>query len=293
MDLFMQLVVSGVIMGCIYVLIAMGYGLIYGTTGEFHVAHGGVFTFSGYFGYMFLEKLGLNLVFTLILTAILAAVMGMVIQTLIFEPMRRKGASHIHIFIASMGMLIILENLSSLLFGVQPLNITNEALKKPIDLGSFIVTPLQIIIMVVTALVVIGLLLFLRYSKFGIAIRGVSDSKEMATIVGIKPARINLFVYAIGSAVTAPAGVLLAMESGATPFRGTFLILLGAMAMIIGGIGSVAGAAIAAMLMSLVQNLAVWQIPAEWMNVIMMTVLLVIIFVRPQGIFGAKMSTKV
>lgn len=291
MELLLQLLLNGFIMGSIYMLLAMGYGLIYGTTNEFHVAHGGVFTFSSYIGYLCYEKLGLNLWLTFIVSILFAGMLGMLIQSVIYSPMRKKGAPHLTIFIASLGVLIVLENLASILFGVSPLQFSVGTMKQPIHLGSVVITPIQLIILSVSLVFLIAITSYLRFTRVGRAIRGVSDSKEVARVVGINISRINLIVYGLGSMLAAPAGVLLAIEAGATPYRGTVLVLLAAIAMIIGGIGSVTGAALAGILLALFQNLSVWQFPSEWQNVISFGLFLLLIFLKPTGFFGSKVTS--
>lgn len=293
MELFLQLCVSGVAAGSIYALIAMGYGLIYGTTGEFHVAHGGVFTFSGYIGYLAYEKWGMGLFGAVIAAVFFAVLAGMLIQTVLYETMRKRQASHLSIFIASLGLLIVLENLSSIIFGYSPLQFSDQALKNPVTIGSISFTPLQLIIVLFSILTVLIVLIFLKFSRTGKAIRGVADSKDMAKIVGMNPAKINMIVYGLGSAIAAPAAVFLSFDAGATPYRGTLLVLLAAIAMIIGGIGSAGGAAFAGLLLGLCQNLSVLFVSSQWSNVVTFSIFLLIIFLIPTGFFGTKVRKKI
>ncbi len=293
MDLFLQLLISGLSAGSIYALIAMGYGLIYGTTGEFHVAHGGIFTLSGYIGYIAFEKWGLGLTGAILIAVLFSTAMGILVQSLLYQNMRKRNASHLTIFIAALGLLIVLENLSSILFGYSPLQFTDTGLKKPIAFGGVSITSLQIIIIFITGAVILSALLFLKLSRTGKSIRGVADSIEMAKIVGMSPNHVYLIVYGLGSAIAAPAAVLLAYDAGAVPYRGTILILLAAIAMIIGGIGSAGGAALAGILLGLSQNLSVLFVSSEWSNIVTFSLFLVLIFLIPTGLFGTKKAKKV
>lgn len=293
MELFLQLLVSGLALGSLYALLSMGYGLIYGTTGEFHVAHAGIFTFTGYFGYIAHEKWQLGLPASIVIATVFAALMGVVLQSLFYEPMRRKNASHLTIFIAALGLMIVLENVASIIFGYAPLQFTDNGLKSPIRLKLFSFTPLQLVIVLTAAAVTVVVLLYLKKSRMGKAIRGVADSPEMAKIIGMSPQKVHIAVYALGSAISAPAAVLLAFDSGAVPYRGTMLILLAAIAMILGGIGSPGGAALAGLILGLSQNLALLFVPAEWANIFTFTLFLIIIFLIPTGFFGVKMAKKI
>jgi branched-chain amino acid transport system permease protein len=132
---------------------------------------------------------------------------------------------------------------------------------------------------------------FLRYSLWGRAIRAVSSSPEMARTVGIDLKRVHLLTYAVGSAISAPAGILVAMDVGVEPYRGTTFVLLASVAVIMGGIGSIPGALLGALFLALLENLGVWKIPSEWQSTISFGVFLVFIVVRPRGFFGRRIQS--
>ena len=134
-------------------------------------------------------------------------------------------------------------------------------------------------------------MLFLKRSRWGQAIRAVSSSPEMARTVGIDLKRVHLLTYAIGSALAAPAGILVAMDVGAEPFRGTRFVLLASVAVIMGGIGSIPGAMLGGLFLGLLENVGIWKLPSEWQSAISFGVFLLFIVLRPRGFFGRSVQS--
>ncbi len=226
MDLVLQLAATGVVVGSLYALCALGWGIIYGTTLHFHVAHGAVFTLAAYYAYVGQKLLGLPLAAAVIVAIAAAAASGLLIDRLLYQPLERRGAVRTTLFIASLGLLILVENALAILFTPDPLRMDIGVLQTSIRLGPVFLTYLHV---ATVALAVIGyaaLVLFLKRTRWGQAIRAVSSSPDMARTVGINLGRVHLLTYAIGSAISAPAGILVAMDVGAEPYRGTTFVLL-------------------------------------------------------------------
>jgi branched-chain amino acid transport system permease protein len=291
LDLFLQLAATGLVVGSLYVLCAIGWGLIYGTTLHFHVAHGAVFTLAAYYAYAAQKFLHLPLALAVIAAIAAAALSGMLIDLLIYQPLERRGAIRTTLFIASLGLLTLIENVLAIIFTPDPLRLDVGWLAESVQLGPVFLTRLHLVSVATAILGFLALMVFLKYSLWGQAIRAVSSSPEMARTVGIDLKRVHLLTYAVGSAVTAPAGILLAMDVGAEPYRGTTFVLLASVAVIIGGIGSIPGAALGALFLALLENLGVWKIPSEWQSTISFGVFLIFIVVRPRGFFGRKIQS--
>lgn len=291
MDLFFQLAATGLVVGSLYVLCALGWGLIYGTTLHFHVAHGAVFTLAAYYAYAGQKLLGLPLAVAVVAAIAAAALSGLLIDFLIYQPLERRGAIRTTLFIASLGLLTLIENLLAILFTPDPLRMDVGRLADAVQLGPVYLTRLHLISVACAVIGYLALMAFLRYSLWGRAIRAVSSSPEMARTVGIDLRRVHLLTYAVGSAISAPAGILLAMDVGVEPYRGTTFVLLASVAVILGGIGSIPGALLGALVLALLENLGVWKIPSEWQSSISFGVFLFFIVVRPRGFFGRKVQS--
>ena len=291
MDLFLQLAATGLVVGSLYVLCALGWGLIYGTTLHFHVAHGAVFTLAAYYAYAAQKFLGLPLAVAVIGAIAAAALSGLLIDLLVYQPLERRGAIRTTLFIASLGLLTLIENLLAIIFSPDPLRMDVGWLADAVQLGPVFLTRLHLVSLATAILGFLALMAFLKYSLWGQAIRAVSSSSEMARTVGIDLKRVHLLTYAVGSAISAPAGILVAMDVGVEPYRGTAFVLLASVAVIMGGIGSIPGALLGALFLALLENLGVWKIPSEWQSSISFGVFLIFIVVRPRGLFGRKIQS--
>lgn len=291
MDLFLQLAATGLVVGSLYVLCALGWGLIYGTTLHFHVAHGAVFTLAAYYAYAAQKLLGLPLAVAVIGAIVAAAFSGVLIDLFIYQPLERRGAIRTTLFIASLGLLTLIENTLAIIFTPDPLRMEVGWLADSVQLGPVFLTKLHLVSVATAIGGFLALMAFLKYSLLGQAIRAVSSSPEMARTVGIDLRRVHLLTYAVGSAVSAPAGILLAMDVGVEPYRGTTFVLLASVAVIMGGIGSIPGALLGALFLALLENIGVWKIPSEWQSTISFGAFLIFIVVRPRGLFGRKIQS--
>lgn len=291
MDLVLQLLATGLVVGSLYVLCAIGWGLIYGTTLHFHVAHGAVFTLAAYYAYVGQQRLGLPLVLAFVLAVVAAGVSGLLIDLLLYQRLERRGAIRTTLFISSLGLLILVENLLAIVFTPDPLRMDVGWLANPVRLGPVFLNYLHVLSVALAAVGYLALMVFLRHSRWGQAIRAVSSSPEMARTVGIDLGRVHLVTYAIGSAISAPAGILVAMDVGAEPHRGTTFVLLASVGVIMGGIGSIPGALLGGLFLALLENLGVWKIPSEWQSAISFGAFLVFIVVRPRGLFGRRIQS--
>jgi len=291
LDLFLQLAATGLVVGSLYALCALGWGLIYGTTLHFHVAHGAVFTLAAYYAYAGQKLLGLPLAAAVIGAIAAAALSGLLIDFFIYQPLERRGALRTTLFIASLGLLTLIENLLAILFTPDPLRMDVGWLADAVQIGPVFLTRLHLVSVASATLGFLALMAFLRYSLSGRAIRAVASSPEMARTVGIDLRRVHLLTYAVGSAISAPAGILVAMDVGVEPYRGTTFVLLASVAVIMGGIGSIPGALLGALVLALLENLGVWKIPSEWQSSISFGVFLFFIVVRPRGFFGRKVQS--
>jgi branched-chain amino acid transport system permease protein len=290
-DLLLQLLATGLVVGSIYGLCALGWGLIYGTTLHFHVAHGAVFSLAAYYAYVGQKRLGLPLILAVAAAILAAAASGLLIDLLLYRRLERRGATRTTLFISSLGLLIVVENLLAIIFTPDPLRMDIGMLQNPVRLGPVFLTWLHVLAVALAVVGYAALALFLKYSRWGQAIRAVSSSPEMARTVGIDLGRVHLLTYAIGSAIAAPSGIIVAMDVGAEPYRGTAYVLLASVGVIMGGIGSIPGALVGGVFLGLLENLGVWKIPSEWQSAISFGAFLLFIVIRPRGFFGRKVQS--
>jgi len=288
--MFPQLLINGLIAGAIYALVASGFSLIFSTAKFIHFAHGSTVAVGAYLLHLFYGILNLNFWLAVILTIPAAALSGWLINRLIYHPLRKRGASNTILLMASIGLLILIESLILLIFGADVKTIGFLEIVKGIEIGGAIITPLQIVIIIVSVLLLIGLFLLMKKTKLGKAMRVVSDNKDVAEIVGISSRRIYAYTFLIGSAIAGIAGILVGMEQNLEPTMGTNLMIKGFTGAIIGGVSSVPGAVVGSFILGIVENFGIWFLPSGYKDAIAFIILFVFLIFRPSGLFGKKVK---
>lgn len=287
MDLLLQLLANGLVAGSGWAMVALGFGLIFRVTGTFHLAHGSVYAAAGYLAYTLAGELGLAWAPAFALAAAGATVLGCLIDLAIYRPLRAREASGFVVLVSSIGVAVFLNNLFGLVWSHQVRNLTIAA-GPGYALGPVTLSGVQVATVAVAAGATAGLLAFLGRSRVGLAMRAVANTPFMARTVGIPVERVRLVTFAAGSLLAAPAGILTTLDTGARPDMGLAVVLMGTIAVFVGGIGSLPGAALAALGLGLVINLGIWQWSARWQDAIAFSVLLLVVVVRPRGLFGIR-----
>jgi branched-chain amino acid transport system permease protein len=294
-----QLICNGLISGTIYALVALGFAVIYRTLRFFHFAHGVVYACGAYLAYSVLSivyspsigsgQVGVAEWGIAILAGVIGAgIVGILIDRLIYKPLRKKKAPNLVFLLASFGVFIFIQNLLQLIFGAQILTIRTGPVKEGHHFLGAVITNTQILILAASAALCFGLWLFFKKTKLGKAMRAVADDRIAASAVGINPERIILAAFAIGSALAGAAGILISLETDIEPTMGMNAILKGIIASIIGGIGSIPGALFGGLFLGIAENLGIWKISAGWKDCIAFVILIVFLLFRPGGIMGVK-----
>jgi len=280
-----QLFVNGLIAGGVYSLVALGFGLIYSTARFFHFAHGAVYAVGAYLTYAG-WLLGLSLYVAIPLAVIGTAMLGALIDVGIYRPLRKKNASSLILLLASLGLFTVIQNFISLIFGDDTKTIRSGAVTEGLPLFGARITPIQIAIIIVSALLILLCWILMKRTKVGKAMRAVANDPELARVVGIEPDRVILFTFALGSALAAVAAILISLDTDMTPMMGFYALLMGVVAVIAGGVGSIPGAALGGLLVGMAQHLGVWKIPTQWQDTIVFLILIFFLLFRPQGFLG-------
>lgn len=270
---------------------AVGFALIYNATRMLHLAHGAVFTFGGYALYVAHVKLGVPFVLALLVSVLLTAAFGMLNELLVYRPLRRRGSSHAAILIASIGILTLFQALFALIFGTTTLNMHEGALST-FDVGGLVLTELHVMAAVVSIVIFPLLQWFLTATRYGQALRALADNPRLAVIYGIDTDRFYLIIFALGSALAAVSVSLSAFDQGVRPEMGFSIMFVALIAVIVGGIGYLPGAAAGGMVLGLLQNLSLWQLSSQWQEIVLFGALIAFLVFRPEGIFGHLQVTR-
>jgi branched-chain amino acid transport system permease protein len=281
-----QYVVNGLNAGATCALVALGFGLIFHVCGFFHFAHGGVYALGAYTAYALIRLVGWPIWCAVPSAILIAALAGATIDLSVYRPLRRIRATPLAILIASLGLLLVIQNGLSLVFGDDTKSLRVGDMGEAYSILGARLTAIQIMT-IFTVIVVVGTLNFLfSFSGFGKKLRAVANDPELASIFGVNTKTVVTITFMFGSAIAGLAAILAAFDTDLTPVMG-FKVLLGAVvAVIVGGRGSTLGVLLGGLLVGMAQHLAVWKLPAQWQDTSVFIILVVFLLFRPQGFLG-------
>ena len=291
---FLSFLISGLSLGSVYALIALGYTMVYGIAKMLNFAHGDVIMVGAYIIYVVSTMQGLPLWVGILASVAGCTVLGMLIERLAYKPLR--GAQSLAVLITAIGVSYFLQNAALLIFGSSPKSFSSVINRKPIRLfsGDLVISWEAILTLSVSILIMIALTVFINKSKQGKAMRAVSEDRDAAQLMGINVNRTITLTFAIGSALAAVAGILLCSSYPTlTPYTGAMPGIKAFTAAVFGGIGSIPGAMLGGVLIGIIQMLANGYISTQLSDAIVFAVLIIVLLVKPTGLLGKKINEKV
>ena len=281
-----QLAINGLIAGSIYALVALGFTVIYGTVRFFHFAHGAVYAVGAYLAWLAVMQLGIPMIPGVILACLLAGALGVLIDVAVYRPLRASKAPNLVLLLASFGIFVFLNNALQLTFGADIKSLRTGPVKEGYHVLGAVITDVQIAILIACLILAFALIVFVKATRLGKAIRAVADDPVAASLVGIHSERIIRTSFFLGSVLAGAAGILVSLETNIEPTMGMNAILKGIIAAVIGGIGSIPGALVGGLVIGLAENLGVWGISSGWKDAIAFAILVGFLLFRPSGVFG-------
>lgn len=300
MSEFLQQLVNGITWGSVYALIALGYTMVYGILRLINFAHGDIYMLGAFMGMFAARWFGagtdpnpFKALLVLLTSMALCGLIGVAIERLAYKPVRRSP--RLSALITAIGVSLLLENGGVLLFGADPKFFPQIVASRPIPLGLGVtVSNQQIIVLVVAIVLMVGLRLLVLYTRVGKAMQAVSHNHMAAALMGISVDRIITFTFMIGSMLAAAAGVLVALQSPKIePYMGIMPGLKAFVAAVLGGIGNIPGAVVGGLVMGVAEVLVTGYVSPTYRDAIAFVLLIVILLVRPAGIFGKSVAEKV
>jgi len=285
-----QLTANALIAAGAYCLVAVGFGLIFATTRFFHFAHGAVYAWGAYLAFLFVKVLGLPLPVGVTMAVVLCGGLGAAFELGLYRPLRARGASPLVLLLASLGAYVVLQNLISLFFGDQTQTLRSGVVREGLPILGARVTPIQLVIIGAAVVLTAAVWLLLKRARLGLEMRAVANDPALALVAGVRSERVILATFILGSALAGLAGILVSLDVDMTPTMGMNALMMGVVAVIVGGTGSVPGAALGALLLAFAQNFGVWYISSKWQDAIAFVVLLAFLLFRPQGFLGRKVK---
>ncbi len=290
---FLSYMISGINLGSVYAIIALGYTMVYGIAKMLNFAHGDVIMVGGYISLCAMTYWGVPSIVAILLAMIVCTVLGVVIEGLAYKPLRQ--ATSLAVLITAIGVSYFLQNAALLIWGANPrvyTSVVTDTLK--LFDGRLSVPCISLVTVVVCVVIMIGLTLFTSKTKLGKAMRACSEDKGAAQLMGINVNRTISMTFAIGSALAAIAGVLLCSSYPTLmPTTGSMPGIKAFTAAVFGGIGSIPGAFLGGILLGIIESFAKAYISTQLANVIVFAVLIVVLLVKPSGLLGKYVPEKV
>ena len=276
---------NGLTLGSIYALGAVGLTLVYGILKLVNFAHGDYLTFGAYMAYLVNVTWGMPLVGAVLFAMVTTAVLGVFFERVMWGPMRRRGAGFLQLILMTIGLAFVIRSVIQFIWGTEirelDVNVTSSVEFLGLRIGQ---TELVVVVVGFVVLTAIGLLL--RFSLLGKQMRAVADDLELAETAGIDTRRVILYTWIFAGALAGLAGVLAAATTNIKPELGFELLLPIFAAVVLGGIGDAFGALAAGVVLGLVTEWSTLFIEARWKVAVGFVVLVLVLIVRPQGIFG-------
>ena len=295
---FLSYLITGISLGSVYALIALGYTMVYGIAKMLNFAHGDVIMIGSYVVFFTFGASGMNPVLSVLLSMVVCTILGIVIERVAYRPLRE--APSLAVLITAIGVSYLLQQVAQLSWGSSPKSFISivsrtEALK-PLTLfdGQLTISVETILTIIVCLVIMVALIWFINNTSAGHAMLAVSEDRGAAQLMGVNVNATISLTFAIGSALAAVAGALLCSSYPTLqPTTGAMPGIKAFVAAVFGGIGSIPGAFLGGILLGIIENLSKAYISTQLSDAIVFLVLIVVLLVKPTGLLGKKVNVKV
>lgn len=281
----MQLVLNGLAVGSIYASVALGLVIIYKATDVFNFAQGELMTLGAYVCYLFIIQLHIPVVWAVLITFFATALIGLVIEELFFKPM--VGEPIFSVIMVTVGLSVFLKGIIGLSWGNLIKKMPPFASEAPINLFGFVISPVQLATIAVTAFLIMVFALFFKYTGLGIGMRAVANDQDAALLMGIGVRKIFGLSWAISAVVAALGGVLLSNILYLHPSLSSVGIKVFP-AVVLGGLDSIPGAIVGGVIIGIVENIAGGYLGGDIKEITSFVILIAILMIKPYGLFGKE-----
>lgn len=288
--MFWQFIINGLITGVLYSLMAIGFALVYNTTRIFHIAAAGIYVFAAYMFWLFAVTLHLPLLLAAFIAIMLTMGLSLTTEVTVYRPLKKRKASLNVVMIASIGLLTVIVNLIAMFFGNET-KVLDNSIQQPLVLGNVIVTMPQMWQLIVGACLLLVFMFALRWTNWGVRLRALSSDETLYETLGYNARSSRTVVFLLSAIFIAVASCLTVYDVGMDPNMGMTVLINAMVAMIIGGVGRFSTCLLGGLTLGVLQAVTVYFFSSNWQNAVTFLVLLIFLFLRPQGIAGYKQRT--
>ena len=288
--MLIEQLINGITLGSIYAVVALGFTLVFGVLGIINMAHGEIFMMGAFVGVILTGVLGWPLWLAFLIAIAVTGILGYLLERFALRPLRgKKGVSHLAPLISTIGVSILLENLTHHFFGAGNKPFRTPFAEISFQVGSITIYLVQLVIFVISVILMVSLSYWLSKTKAGKALRATAENLETASILGVDTKRIIILTVVIASAMGGIAGILVGMAfNSVSPQMGLAIGLKGLAIIILGGMGNEKGAMVGGLILGLSETILVAYGNSGYRDAIAFIMIIVILLLRPQGIFGQK-----
>jgi branched-chain amino acid transport system permease protein len=291
-SIVLQQAINGIVVGSLYVLVALGLTLIYGVLVQINFAHADIVTLGAFAAYGVMHLLGGNYLAGIAAALALGGVLGWLVNAGIFAPLRERGSELLPL-IATIGVSIMLQNAMLALLGPIPYAFDTPYSNQVIRFGSLFLTVQNVLIILVSGVSIALLYVFMKFTFLGKALRAVSQDRETAALMGINPNYLIMLTFVIASALAGLSGAMLGPVLVLTPFAGTSVIVKAFAIVIIGGFGNIEGTILAGLLVGLVESFTTQFLDPGLIDIVVFALLLLTLAIRPTGLIAERREENV
>ncbi|NSL50512.1 branched-chain amino acid ABC transporter permease [Calidifontibacillus erzurumensis] len=288
--MLVQIIVSGLIFGCVYGLAALGMVLIFKTTDVVNFAQGEMAMVTAFVSYVFLSQMNLSYIFSFTLSLIFAAILGIVLYLVFMK--RVQHAPPLNQMVVTLGLFLVLNGVAGLIWGHHSASYPEAFQGEPIRIGGVFISPNEIFIVILTIILMLIFFFIFKYTKIGLMMRATGQDMFASYLMGIKVSKIFKFIWGVGAVLGGIAGMLTAPITFLSPNMMVDVLVMAFAAAVLGGFVSLPGAFIGGLIIGVFENLISYYISPEMKLVYTFLLIVVILYVRPQGIFGGTKLVK-
>jgi len=286
----MQFLINGIIAASLYSIVGLGVGVIYWESCFFNFACASILAFSGYFVWFIISKVDIPLILTVPFGIFLAILLNIALEIFVFLPMKKKSASSLVLLLASFGLYVLLQNIISFGFGDATKIIRPMDGWQSIDILGARMTSIQLWNLLSTIVLLSTTAVFLSITRTGLKIRAMASNSNLVTICGVDRGKVSIANVILSSLLLGSAGIMIAFDTDLTPTIGLIPLMMGVVVILIAGRLSVVGMVSGAALIAFLQQLSVWLFGGDWQDAVAFIILLIFLFVKPEGFLGKKIQ---
>ena len=281
-----QALIYGLAYGCIYILLATGLNIIFGVMKLVNFAHGQLLMIGAYIAFTVTTALGLNFYLSMLVAMGVVALIGIGVERFTFR--RVLGTDKLNEIFVSLGLIYMFENAADLLWGNTPQQIPSPLEGMYLSLGGVNIRYDILLAILIVIVILVALFLLLKKTKIGLAMRATSQKSTASMLMGINTEKVYIVTFALGAALAGASGALYGIIFNFSPTVGALPTIKAFAIIIIGGLGSIPGAIVGGLLYGIAENTAVYLLGGVWQDAIAFALLIIVLVIRPTGIFGEK-----